>query len=93
MHTYNFETKELSHIFNSIEYVVDGRNILDCPTDEAKVVRMFENNRLFVAIPIKYLGRVTIGGFNSESTGYFHVGHDKVYFSIHGNILYIRCRS
>jgi hypothetical protein len=51
---------------------------------------MFPNKALFVAMPIEKLGNVTIGGFQSESTGFFVIKGYKIYFSIHEDVLYLR---
>lgn len=91
MEKYNFQTKESAHIFDNINYVVDSNNELQCPADEAKVVKLFD--KLFVGIPAKYMGDVLIGGLNSDTTGYFLKGYNKVYFSIHEDILYLRKRN
>jgi len=88
MNTYNFNSKEAGHIFDNIKHVVDTKNRIVCPVEEATVVNIFDN--LFVAIPVKYLGTIVIGGLNSETTGWFLKGYDKVYFSIHEDILYLR---
>ena len=90
MNTYNFNTKETGNILDNIKYVVDNHDILTCPTEEACVVNLFD--RMFVGIPVEYLGTVVIGAFYSENTGYFLKGSDKIYFSIHDEILYLRKR-
>jgi hypothetical protein len=90
MNTYNFKTNKAGHIFDNIKYVVDSHNVLTCPVEEASVVNLFD--RMFVAIPVKYLDNVVIGGLLSETTGYFLKGYDKMYFSIHEEILYLRKR-
>lgn len=92
MYKYNFQTKEVTHIFDNLKYVVNNSQLqITVSKEEAVVVELF--NQLFVGIPIELLGNLTIGGWNSESTGYFLIGYEKIYFSIHGEILYLRKRS
>ena len=91
MNTYNFNTKQAGHVFDNIKYVVDSHNVLTCPVEEATVVSLFDS--LFVGIPVKYLDTIVIGGLISETTGYFLKGYNKIYFSIHNDVLYIRKRS
>lgn len=93
MYNYNFNTKVVKHVFDDIKYVVSACDNLQmpCKKEDAVVVELF--NTLFVGITVENLGNLTIGGFNSETTGFFLVGYIKIYFSIHGEILYIRKRS
>lgn len=92
MYSYNFFTKEIKHTFDNIKYVVNNSSLpLSCDPDEATVVKLFEN--LHVAVPVQKLGKLTIGGWNSETTGYFVIGYNKIFFSIHNDILYLRKRS
>jgi hypothetical protein len=92
MYKYDFQTKEITHVFDNLKYVVNNSQLqIKVSKKEAVVVELF--NQLFVGIPIELLGNLTIGGWNSESTGYFLIGYEKIYFSIHGEILYLRKRS
>jgi len=87
---YNFKTKEIANIFDSIKYVVNNscELTIECNEKDAKVVSLF--NQLFVGIPVEKLGKLTIGAFNSETTGYFISGYQRIYFSLHNDIMYIR---
>lgn len=92
MYKYNFKTKEVTHVFDKLKYVVNNSQLqIIVSKEDAVVVELF--NKLFVGIPVELLGNLTIGGWNSESTGYFFIEHEKVYFSIHDEILYLRKRS
>jgi len=91
VYQFNFKTRKLSNIFNNVKYVVNNSSLeIECEKDEAVVVELFD--RLFVGIPVYKLGTLTIGNFNSETTGFFYVGHNKLYFSIHDDVLYLRKR-
>lgn len=92
MTKYNFVSKESSNVLDNIEFVVNNCNDiqLKCRPSEATVVSLFET--LFVGYPIAILGEMSIGGFSSETTGWFLIGYKKIYFSIHNNILYLRAR-
>jgi len=91
MYSYNFETKQLKHIFDNLRYVVNNSSLtIQCEPQECSVIAMFPNKALFVAMPIEKLGNVTIGGFQSESTGFLIIQGYKIYFSIHEDVLYLR---
>lgn len=92
MYKYDFKTKSITHVFDKLKYVVNNSQLqITVSKEEAVVVELF--NQLFVGIPIELLGSLTIGGWNSENTGYFFIGYEKIYFSIHDEILYLRKRS
>lgn len=91
MLTFNFVTKQVGSIFDEITHVVNNSSFLklNCEAEEAKVVKMFDGN-LMVALPVEKLGKVVILCLKSDTTGILQIGYQKVYFSIHGNILYLR---
>lgn len=91
MHYYNFKTKEINHAFDTLTHVVNNSFLhIPCTKEEASIVELFDS--LHIGIPIEKLSVGAIGGFNSETTGFFQKGYEKIYFSIHGNILYLRKR-
>lgn len=91
MYNYDFKTKQIKHIFDSIRYVVNNSSLqIDCEPQECSVIAMFSNKALFVAMPIEKLGNVTIQGFNSDSTGLLSIKGYKIFFSIHEDVLYLR---
>lgn len=92
MYKYNFQTKNVTHVFDKLKYVVNNSSLqITVSKKEAVVVELF--NQLFVGIPIELLGNLTIGGWTSENTGYFLIGCEKIYFAVHDEILYLRKRS
>lgn len=95
MHTYDFQTKVCAHVFDNIKWVVNNNCYVKftCPKEECTIIEMdFEEKTLMVGYPIERLGKVTIGGWISHdpTTGWFFTKIGKVYFTIYGEILYLR---
>lgn len=94
MYKYNFETREMLDIFKDVDIVVSNLGTLTklliskCPIEETTVVPLFDD--FFVGYPAKYMPELAIGAHDHYSGGYFIMNSHKIYFSIHGRVLYIR---
>lgn len=87
---YNFLTKEYSHVFDEVKYLVNNCALVDIKAtkEEAVIVELFD--KLFIAAPIEAIGEIVVGGWNTETTGFMFRKGIRVYFSIHGEVMYLR---
>lgn len=91
MYKYSFQTKEMSHIFDNVKQVVNNSSFkIECPINKAKVVKMFDNETLFIAMDISVMPDVMIVGLNSDTTGNLMIDGYTIGFSVHDDILYLR---
>lgn len=92
MNNYDFKTKQITNVLDSIQYVVNNCDEINIPMtkEDAVIVELFD--KLFIAAPIERLGTIHLISWTSVYTGTFMRGYKKIYFSIHEGILYLRKR-
>lgn len=92
MNNYDFKTKQMTNLLDSIEYVVNNCDDICIPMtkQDAVIVELFD--KLFIGVPVERLGTINLISWTSEYTGTFMRGYRKISFSIHNNILYLRKR-